>query len=459
MNLHTRRELLGAAALLGAATESPFRYRSLLGWITDQDSRPDENTAWPSMRLDETTMADYERTFDMMVETGFNQIVIWGLFVSDAWPLDITSAVTPQRGKLVERLVARASKRGIRVLNGLGVYSWGFRNIIAANPKLGPTSREAMCASEEESWDWMRKILDYTSTRFALDGVSMQSADRGRCTCDRCKRWTDAEYHSRINIRAAEYLRSKWPKQTLAVSGWGMNFEDPASQPHVVNLSSRIEYLIDVDGSTTRRDPAYRKQFVRNLKCGMGTLGGPQVEPPQHWKRDRWFLPTARHNAQHLAALKADGGRACEYFFHILANPGDELTQHVVGLCLSQPDVAWEKHLDQSIRRIYRLSNSAEVTQLAEAFLAAEDAYFNNARPVRDGTISMEPLVGSSPGPAIYLSKHMDAQQIAAYSRDLSKVADKFRALPPKLQANPRIALSLRCIANAQRDAAGIQLP
>jgi hypothetical protein len=34
---------------------------------------------------------------------------------------------------------------------------------------------------------------------------------------------------------------------------------------------------------------------------------------PQHWNRDRWFLPTPKRTAKHLQALAADGGRACEY--------------------------------------------------------------------------------------------------------------------------------------------------
>jgi hypothetical protein len=454
----TRRTLLQAAAAslaLGAPQpETSWRYRSLLGWITDLDSRPDAFAAWPSMRLEERDLEDYNRTFDMMAKTGFNQIVVWGLFVSDAWPLDIESAVTPERGRKVERLVEAAHQRGIKVLNGLGLYSWGFRKIIAANPQLGPTSKEAMCASEPGSWEWMRRILDYTFTCFPLDGSSMQSADRGRCTCDRCKRWSDAEYHSRINIMAADYIRGKWKNQTLGVSGWGMNFEDPASKPFVVDLSRHIDYLIDVNGSTQKRDPGYRRKLIAELKCDLGSLGGPQVEPPQHWDRDRWFLPTVRHGAEHLNALRADGGQACEYFFHILANPGDELSQYVAGRCLSQPDVPWQQHMRRSLEEIYQTSAPAALDALGEAFLAAEDAWFDNVPKPLDGTISMEPLIGDKPGPPVYIQKRMNSSQRVACSAALTRVAERFRKLPGGLSSNPRFATILRCIANVQADLA-----
>src|SRR5207237_10675947 len=153
------------------------------------------------------------------------------------------------------------------VLNGFGLYSWGYAKIIAANPRLNGGNPNAMCASEPESWTWARKILDYTFERFPIDGASMQSADRGRCNCDRCKRWTDAQYHARINVQAADYIRDRWENKIIGVSGWGMKFEDPASLPSIVEMSRHIDYLIDVTGSTQSRDPGYRREFIRQIHC------------------------------------------------------------------------------------------------------------------------------------------------------------------------------------------------
>ena len=456
-----RRELLkfctGCALLPAEAAAQPtFRHRSYLGWITDLSSRPDSEAAWPSMRLDDKLLDDYERSFAVMQKLGFNEIVIWGLYVANDWPLDIESCVTEERGKKVERLLESARRHGLKVLNGLGVYSWGYATIIRANPHLNRGNPNAMCASEPDSWKWMQKILEFTFGRFPLDGASMQSADRGRCTCDRCGRWNDAEYHSRINIQAADFIRSKWQDKIVGVSGWGMKFEDPANWPHVRALSEHIDYIIDVDNGSQRRDPANRRKLIAQLKCDFGSLGGLQVEPPQHWDRERWFLPTVQQGGKHLANLRADGGRACEYFYHIMNNPGDEVSMWVEGKCLSHPDVSWREHLRSSIGEIYRVQDDSVIDGLCEAFLAAENAYMKFMPERASGTISMEPLVSTRPGPPVYLSKRLNAEQRGEYSASLEKVAADFKKLMPSTPERGRMEKILRCISNVGKDAASL---
>jgi hypothetical protein len=408
------------------------------------------------MRLDDTLLNDYERSFAVMERLGFNEIVIWGLYVANDWPLDIESCVTPERGKKVERLLASARRHRLKVLNGLGVYSWGYATIIKANPHLNRGNPNAMCASEPDSWKWMQRILEFTFKRFPLDGASMQSADRGRCSCVRCSRWTDAEYHSRINIMTADFIRSKWKDKIIGVSGWGMKFEDPANWPPVAALSEHIDYIIDVDNGSQRRDPSNRRKFIAQLKCDYGSLGGLQVEPPQHWERERWFLPTAENGGKHLAALRADGGRVCEYFYHILDNPGDEVSMWVEGKCLSQPDVSWRDHLRSSVGELYRVQNNSVLDGLCEAFLMAENAYMKFIPDRTSGTISMEPLVSSNPGPPVYLSKRLNAEQRASYNTSLEKVAGDFKKLMPATPEKARVAKILRCIANVQKDLASL---
>ena len=137
----------------------------------------------------------------------------------------------------------------------------------------------------------MRKVIDYVFTFYPIDGVSMQSADQGRCTCEKCSRCTETEYHAMLNIHCAKYIHSRWPEKTVAVSGWGMRFEDAANLPALVELSEHIDCLIDVRDSSRRKNPGFRTKLISSLKCAFGTIGGPQVEPPQHWQRDRWFCP------------------------------------------------------------------------------------------------------------------------------------------------------------------------
>src|SRR5262247_3997626 len=66
-----------------------FKHRGYLGWIADLATDADAQAAWPSMRLDERLLNDYRQTFCLMKQMGFNEISVWGLYVSRAWPNDI----------------------------------------------------------------------------------------------------------------------------------------------------------------------------------------------------------------------------------------------------------------------------------------------------------------------------------------------------------------------------------
>jgi hypothetical protein len=453
----TRRQALITAGLAlpfrgGTSDTNGFRHRAYLGWITDLDSRPDAYAPWPSMRLDAPLLEDYRRTFALMKRLGYNAIVIWGFYVSRNWPLDITSAVSPERGALVARLIDAAHQQGIRVYTGLGVYSWGFEEIIRANPQLSRGNPSAMCASQPESWDWMRKVMDFAMTRFPVDGASLQSADQGRCKCEQCRRWTDTEYHTRLDIRVSEYIRVHWPGKTVAVSGWGMRFDDPDSLPALVELSRHIDYLIDVRDSARQRDPSLRRKLIHELACSFGTLGGPQVEPPQHLPRDRWFLPTVRRDSEHMSELYGEGGRACEYFFHILENPGDEISFWMAGKTLSDPAAAWRAHLEASIEELYRTSRRPTTEALAEIFLRAEDAYLRYLPSLRSGTISIEPLVEDHAGSPVYITRQLTAGQRAQYRDDLKSISADLRKLAPAIAEVSRVQKILRCLDHVLGD-------
>ena len=404
------------------------------------------------MRLDAALLEDYRRTFELMKRLRYNAIVIWGFYVSRNWPVDITSAVTAERGTLVGRLIDAAHEQNIRVYTGLGVYSWGFQEIIRANPRLSRGNPNALCASQPESWEWMRRVIDFAMTRFPVDGVSLQSADQGRCPCEQCRRWSDTEYHAQLDIRVSEYIRAHWPGKTVAVSGWGMRFDDPKSLPALVELSRRIDYLIDVRDSTREHDASWRKTLIRELACSFGTLGGPQVEPPQHFARDRWFLPIVRRSSEHLAELYRDGGRACEYFFHILNNPGDEISFWVAGKALSEPQTDWHKHLSSSIEELYVTTSRSVVDGLSDIFTRAEDAYMRHLPSLRSGTISIEPLDEDHAGPPIYITKRLNTEQRRQYREELKSIATDLQKLSPSVPEKIRTNKISRCLENAITD-------
>jgi hypothetical protein len=68
------------------------------------------------MRLDERLLEDSRNTFRLMRQLGFNETVIWGMYVANNWPVDIRSVVTPEQGMLVERLIAEAGRLCCRQL-------------------------------------------------------------------------------------------------------------------------------------------------------------------------------------------------------------------------------------------------------------------------------------------------------------------------------------------------------
>jgi hypothetical protein len=445
------RTLPMRGALLAPESAShSFRHRCYLGWITDLASSPDAFAAWPSMRLNQPLLDDYRETFRLMRKLGFNAVSLWGLYVAHDWPVDIRSSVSAERGVLVAELIEAAHEQGIRVYSGLGVYSWGFDEIIRAHPELSGGNAHALCASEPAAWDWMRRVTDFVLTRFPIDGVSLQSADQGRCPCERCRRYGDTEYHVRLNLKTVGYIRSRWPGKTVAVSGWGIDFRDPASVPFIADMSRKLDYLIDVHDTSSRQDPGQRRRLIAALHCPFGTIGGPQVEPPQHWARNRWFLPTAKRQGEHLTALYTDGGRACEYFFHILRNPGDEVSFHVAGKLLSRPEVSWSRHLAETIAELYQ-TKPGTTNALSELFVQAEDAYLRYRSEVTS-TVSLEPLIGDRPGSPVYLNRGLNAVQRGEYRQELIRLLGSVHKLEPDTPAKDRIGRVASCLETALAD-------
>ena len=61
-----------------------------------------------------------------MKELDFEDLCVWGLYVSRAWPVDIPLRFQPKRGRLVNRLIADAHRAAFVSSRDLGIYSWGL---------------------------------------------------------------------------------------------------------------------------------------------------------------------------------------------------------------------------------------------------------------------------------------------------------------------------------------------
>ena len=88
------------------------------------------------VELDERLVQDYFELMDLAAEWSYNGIVLWGLFVGRNWPVSLQEAFEPRRMERVRRLMERAQRRGLTFYVGLGVYSWGFEELIRACPNL-----------------------------------------------------------------------------------------------------------------------------------------------------------------------------------------------------------------------------------------------------------------------------------------------------------------------------------
>ncbi len=90
---------------------------------------------WPSVKIDSALLNDYIETLDFLERSGMNEITPWGLFTNKYWEPQVEYTIDSQRGALVREIIDLAHQRNIKVVCGMGVYSWGFDKILKENPE------------------------------------------------------------------------------------------------------------------------------------------------------------------------------------------------------------------------------------------------------------------------------------------------------------------------------------
>lgn len=403
----------------------PFRYRVTCGWLRDLASEPTPRDPWPCIRWDDQLLADQRRFLDVQAELNVTYNVVWGLFIDRSWPVPFEKIIDAERAARLRAFVEAAHARGVKILHGTGIYSWGFDAIIRAHPEVARGNAHNMCPFSPQAWEWQRRVLDVLmDPRWGLDGISMQSADQGRCACDQCRARSAAEHHADLLVRCAEYVRAGRPDWTIGQASWGLALDDPADVEHVRRISRVVDYMVEVrerSAATGRR-----AGMVRELACAYGSVGGVFVEPPQHYERLRWFVPCGLASARALRRLWEDGGRAAEYFYRPFANPVEEVSWRTGAAVLSAPDMSPEDALRGAVAAVYGVAGAAQ-EQLAAWFARGEDAYFARSDFVLgNGPLSLEPLIWAedpaAAGPPIYLHDRMTAEQRADYAADLRQL-------------------------------------
>jgi hypothetical protein len=432
-----------------------FTFAVTDGWIRDLASEPSPHDPWPCIRWDDQLLADQVRFLDVQSEVGVEHNVVWGLFVSRSWPVPLADVIDRAREDRLHAFIDAAHERGIKVLSGAGIYSWGFDEVIEQVPAVSAGHRQAMCAFRAEAWDWQRRVLDFLmEPKWALDGISMQSADQGRCECAQCSRLSPAEHHALILTRSAEYVRAQRPEWVIGQASWGLRLDEPEALEHLRWVSEVADYMVEVQERSAAS--GRRAELARELQCAFGSVGGVFVEPPQHWDRLRWFVPCGLGSARALARLWADGGRACEYFYRPFANPVEEVSWRTGAHILAGPGIPPERALREAAAAVYGAAGKA-LDQLVEWLVRGEEAYFSRARfEVGNGPLSLEPLVWqenpAAPGPPVYLRDRMSADDRRSYAEALRGLRAGFEDLSRSLPNDEAAGRTLAAIDGTMAD-------
>lgn len=416
--------LLNRTGLISAASEVPspsggreFVDRiSFAPWMNDVRTEPLPFQGWPPDVFDDITVSSLAETLKMNAEWGYNYFDIYGLFATWGWPVNLADAATPERVRRVKQVLSVAHNVGIKVVYGLGVYSWGFDEIIKHNPEVAGPNIHAMCASKEASWDWQQKLIDFI-LQYDLDGFHLESADLGRCTCEQCMaRWPhQAAYHNYITSRTAQYIRSVRPDAYVCVTliswaDWNVGFTEE-DKDALVELSKSVDCIVDQGHRSCYLKEAERKPFIERLHCRYGTSGGFWTYPTYVWDRLQWFLPYPRQTGTHMKALYDDGGRGVMYYQGPPNNPSAEINIAFGGQFMRNVDKSVEENLAQVLERLYKPKNPAALEKLAKVVLDAEEAYmgsmdWDETRTYLKGNKALPSLFGLIPGPGeLHLSR------------------------------------------------------
>lgn len=459
--------------------KNQFEHRIAFGvWINDIRSEPIIDS-WPSVIIDERTMKDYTDLILLLVQNRYTALDIFGLLTNHDWPMDIVSVINSDRKKLVNEMIDIAHQHNIQIIYGLGVYSWGFDQIIRNDPEVRGTNPSAMCGSKPKSKEWQEKTIDFVSDNFDIDGFHLEVADQGRCKCAQCINQGNVQYFSRLNKQTAQYILSKWSDKLLLVntSGylpWG-DFIKKDEYHHVYDLGESIDVLIDGGNHGLFIREEDRADFISGFPCSYGTSGGFWVYPPQRWDRVRWFIPYLKRSSDHLKELYRDGGRACELYMGPVINPGVEMNIVCNGLRLSDVERKSDDILMEAINTLYKPRSFRAGNDLVELFARSEDAFFSNWNPVRitqvpelysdgisgffewsgeyfnraiPGELFLEPLFGSSPGFPVYLSVYMKREGRITYKKELQSILHSFFQLQNEFDDGGRVERIKKSISN-----------
>ena len=389
---------LGLAEQPKASEPSPhaYKYRVAFGcWIGDMRSTPLPLQKWPAPQLDEEAVTSFIAAMDVQSRAGFNYLDAWGLFATYGYPPDVTGAFADKdRLAQVIRLLKAAADRGMKYLFGLGLFSWGYDQIVKADPEVqgrsasGQPLEHVMCGAKEKAWRYVEKILDLALGEFDFCGVHLESADLGWCDCPECGgKYGRVGYNVRLNIRAADYVKRKWPGKivTCIPINWlplpARRHFDEAEMAHVVELSKHVDCLMDQGWSGTFFPDEKRKDWIRRLHCDYGTSAGLWVYHCVRWDRASYFLPYPKRTCAAIKRHFDDGARGSMFYQGPMSNPGVEINAAVGGRMLADTRRSVEDLLAEVIDLYYRPKSPAAQKKIVQLVLQRRGGVFRPVGP------------------------------------------------------------------------------
>ena len=453
-------------------------------WINDVKNSAIPNNNWPDVSIDSKLLEDYEYLFEILKASGYNMIDIYGLLVGHDWPPQLENVLENNRKEKVNKIIEMAHSKSIKVIFGMGIYSWGFDEIIKFDPEVRGTNKSAMCGSKKRSKYWQQQTIKLVLDNFDIDGFHLEASDQGRCSCDRCSRENNVEYYCRLNKEAAIFIKERWPEKYLLVNDcgylpWG-DFVKKDDFKYLYDLSNYIDTYIDNGNHGLFIREEDRREFISGLNCEFGTAGGFWIYTPQRWERLRWFLPYVFRTSSFLKKVFSDGGTACEFYLGPTINPSTEVNIYSGGLSLSDINNETEKILEDTLNILYKPNKNSFLSTLVEVFIDAENAFFNNWEPCIKpfelpkefasdvetlanwsketpersipGELFLEPLVGLEPGEPVYLKNNMTREGLVNYKKDLIKIIKKIQPIKSGFNDNGRILRIITCINNVIED-------
>ncbi len=432
-----------------------FAQRLISGWVSDFSSIP-RWEPWPSITLDHSLTADLHQAIQQAHEAGYTGMILWGLVAGRSWTPFLPDTVGSERKQHVLALIEQVRQHDLKALFGLGLYSWGFDNIIAAHPELDGGAPDKMCGTRPESWEWMQRVVDFVMEEYDPDGVSMQSSDQGRCPCDACQEMGALEYHARINDRVASYIRSRWPDKLIGIS---TDLGNPAELPHVLKMTEHVDLLNDFNNSSARAGRANRQTLIQALKCAYGTEQGFWFDPPPFWDRLKWFLPFSLSNVAYWNDLRADGGEAVERYILPLINPGAEVGFLFDGWMMQNLQRDPHKTLEKALEAVFEPHTPAALEGLVETWQAVEQGYLNNIpRPEEARQIGSSAVHYIHPRPSEALANRpeyllrLKPEKLAPYGDSLRAGLKTVQMIRPGLGSHEKSVRLERCLRNALTD-------